>query len=567
MSSAAKGPTEHPLGGLTPDQFEALVFLLAREEFSEVVRIRAKDRGLDARRPDGSGATLRGWQAKRFTGEINWQQCQESVRRAIAFWRPPRVTFAFPKLLSAKEQEDFRSKLIEEFPRIRLDWWDGGELQARMRDTEGGRRAAAWLFDNLEASEEKMRRALAVGGELADARQAAERVAEIQGYVDRDPHLHYTIVSADKNAPDTPPAAGTIISLEAEFGSKQVRFDGSERYPGAAVDAGLAGRLIFSDDEQGRRARKAIDTAAESGEPVTITSGLESSFERVPVGLRGLLPEGPTAGTFEIYPAEALEPGDRPAAETMSLLVRSGGAELGIVLTPLDPPVGQTGLLVGSVGGLELQLNFHGQPGDGEIEMGWRWTPGEGSALEQLLAARLMLAAHRLQPVELFDPGLDRVVVSAVMDELDDQDQRVAEIEKEIAYLGFVAEVEAWIGKPLYPPSVPSDADAKVLGELIGRIRNPTVEGTWKRLELTMTNPPEHKRFVVAVVRPIYAPLFGQTHYVGGELVAIPEAQLESEHVNASVGDTVAIVPGADDSVSVIFESPLDAPEAALLPK
>ena len=82
-----------------------------------------------------------------------------------------------------------------------------------------------------------------------------------------------------------------------------------------------------------------------------------------------------------------------------------------------------------------------------------------------------------------------------------------------------------------------------------------------------MTNPPENERFAVAAVRAIYAPLFGETHYVGGELVAIPEAQLEPEHANASVGDIVAIVPGADDSVSVIFESPLDAPEAALLSK
>ena len=282
--------------------------------------------------------------------------------------------------------------------------------------------------------------------------------------LNRDPHLRYTIVSADKNAPHTPPAAGTIISLEAEFGSKQVRFDASERYPGAAADAGLTGRLIFSDDEVGRRARLAIDTAAETGEAVRITSGLASRFDRVPIGLRGLLPEGPTAGIFEIHPAGDLKPPERPPPGTMSLLVRAGETELGVVLTSVDPPAGQTGLLVGSVGGLELRLNFHGQPGDGQIGMGWRWTTGEGSALEQLLAAQLVLAAHRLQPVELFDPGLDRIVVSAVMDELDDLDQRVAEIEEAIAYLGFAVEVETWTGKPLYPPAIPSDADAKVLG-------------------------------------------------------------------------------------------------------
>src|SRR5271156_3644227 len=49
------------------DQFEALVFLLARTTDEGVVPVRAKDHGLDARLPDPQGRTLRGWQAKRFT--------------------------------------------------------------------------------------------------------------------------------------------------------------------------------------------------------------------------------------------------------------------------------------------------------------------------------------------------------------------------------------------------------------------------------------------------------------------------------------------------------------------
>jgi hypothetical protein len=129
-----KGPIDHPLGSLTPDQFEALVYLLARDEFPGAVRIRAKDHGLDARTLDAGGATLRGWQAKRFTAAINWGQCQESMRRAVAFWRPLRVTFAFPKILSGNEQKNFRGRLIEEFPRIQIDWWGLEELQTRIRD-------------------------------------------------------------------------------------------------------------------------------------------------------------------------------------------------------------------------------------------------------------------------------------------------------------------------------------------------------------------------------------------------------------------------------------------------
>jgi hypothetical protein len=564
MAVTPKGPTEYPLGGLTPDQFEALVFLIARDEFPEVVRIRAKDRGLDARRPDPSGATLRGWQAKRFTGDIKWDQCEESVRRALAFWRPPRLTFAFPKILSAKEQDDFRTRLIEKFPHQHLDWWDDEELQARMRDTEGGRRAAAWLFDNLEETEERMRRAIAVGGELADAYQAAERVAEIQSFVDRDPHLRYTIVSADVDAPPTPPAAETIVSFEAQFGSKRVRFDGTQRYPGAAADAGIAGRLLFSDDEAGRSAREALDRAAKTGEAVIISSGLRASFDKVPVSLRGLLPEGEISGAIELEPVP-LPDSSSAAPEVLSVLVRCGTAELGLTLAPLDPPPGQTGLLVGSAGGLELRLDFHGKPGEGKIAMSWRWAPGEGTALEQLLAAQLLLAAHRGEPVEVYDPAFGRVVISSLIDGPSDRNARISELEAEIAYLEYVVETEVWIGAPLRPPASPGEADAKVLSELIGRIRNPKVEGTWDRIELTMTNRPDLDAFVLAVVRPIYAPLFGETHYAGGELVAIPRAKLAPESAGANVGETIAVVPAGDDTVTITLSSPADAPEVALL--
>lgn len=124
-------------------------------------------KGLDARLPGPLERTRRGWEAKRYTSQINWGQCRESVRRALAFWRPPRITFCFPRDLSAAEQESFRSDLAGHFPEVRLDFWSGSELQRLIRDTDEGRRAAAWLFANPQADREAMLRAMAVGGELA----------------------------------------------------------------------------------------------------------------------------------------------------------------------------------------------------------------------------------------------------------------------------------------------------------------------------------------------------------------------------------------------------------------
>ena len=179
MTAAPRGPIEYPLGGLSWEQFQSLVFLLARAEDSAVVPVRAKDHGLDARLPNSAGLTLRGWQAKRYTASINWGECQESARRAVAFWRPPRITFAFPRDLSAGQQKTFRTKLSERFRSVHFDWWGESELQRRMRDTDEGRRAASWLFAHLESDRDEMLRAMAAGGPLSDAGDAAKRLAEV----------------------------------------------------------------------------------------------------------------------------------------------------------------------------------------------------------------------------------------------------------------------------------------------------------------------------------------------------------------------------------------------------
>jgi hypothetical protein len=49
--------------------------------------------------------------------------------------------------------------------------------------------------------------------------------------------------------------------------------------------------------------------------------------------------------------------------------------------------------------GLELFMSLRGGEAGRERPMDCRWTLGEGNALEQLLAAEVMLAAHRGQLV------------------------------------------------------------------------------------------------------------------------------------------------------------------------
>lgn len=131
----AKGPGTFDLSTVTPEDFETLAYLLAHAENGNVVIVRNKDRGLDARLPDRSGGTLRGWQAKRFTSELHVKQCQSSLDNAFAFWRPLRVTFVFAQDLSAAEQTAFQNEVVVHHAEVRVDFWSETEVQRRLRDS------------------------------------------------------------------------------------------------------------------------------------------------------------------------------------------------------------------------------------------------------------------------------------------------------------------------------------------------------------------------------------------------------------------------------------------------
>ena len=563
MELSPKGPVDYPLERLTPDQFEILTFLLTRAEFPEVVHIRQNDFGLDARRPGvGGKATLRGWQSKHFAGRINWTNCQESVRRAIPFWRPLLITFAFPKVLSGKEQKEFERELVDEFPDLRLDWWDATEIQRRMRADEAGRQAADWLFGNPEADKEALRKALAVGGELSNPGQAAARLAEIQKAVgEGDPHLHYgtSAREADTPAPGLP--AGTVASLEIEIDGKRVRFDAGERYPGAAQNAGLGAQLIYSDDEEGRRAREAVDQVIREGGSTLISSGIAAEFGPVPMGFRGLLPEEPIKGAVEIHAV------GRPDAEPRGLpvLVRAGGSEIGVVLVPAEPPEGWERMTSGSAGGLEVFLSLRPRSEGGvQLRMDWRWHLGEGTALEQRLAAEVMLAGYRGAPVELVTPHDGKVVVSGALEDVDRSETELAELEQVREFLRLAAEAETWLGSPLYPPARPTEADAKVLSELAARIRRSKSGGTVESIKFTLAKSVAdiEQPFQLLVMQNSYGRLFGDTRYLGLERIHVPKAEFDDSVTGEEgPGETVLVVPAEEEKARIFFHSPREAPE------
>lgn len=514
---------------------------------------------MDARLPDPHGNTLRGWQAKRYTGQINWEECRTSVSRALAFWRPPRITFCFPRDLSGGEQKSFRAELIERFPEVRLDFWPGGELQRLIRDTPEGERASAWLFENPGADREAMLRAIAVGGELEDTRQAVERQAVIQEFLDRDPHVHYTMLSRGPEGPYTPPAERTFLSVTLVLNGQEVRIDAAARYGGALEDLGAVPQLAFTDDDAGKQALETIRRLHRYGGRASIASGLGTVMDPVPVGLRGLMPEEGLWGPVEVIaePPQAVE----PASFRQPVVVRCGAVELGMVLTESEPADGWAGALRGAAGGVELFFSLRGPRDAIESRLDWRYTRGEGTGLEQLLGARLMLAAVDGALVEIVQPHDGHLLISGTLDAVDDIAEWRAELADRERFLGYVAELEAWLGAPLHPPADPSSDDAEVLSVAIPLIRQPESPITWKRVELAgdAARPDASGPFQCVLLQALHADLFGERVYLGIEMLHLPEAQMEVDAEGAA-----AIVPlGESGEGTSRLHHPDEAPPEA----
>jgi hypothetical protein len=353
-----------------------------------------------------------------------------------------------------------------------------------------------------------------------------------------------------------------MLSVETEIGDERIRFDAAERYPGAANDAGVAGRLVFSDDKAGRDAKDAVERVMREGGSAQIAEGVSALLDEIPVGLRGLVPETALPGKVEIT---AVDPKPVPMPG-LPVLVQAGSAELGLVLGGVEPLPEWDMTAAGSAGGLEVFMSYRGDEDPREANMSWRWQLGEGSAMEQLLAAQIMLAAHRGEEIVLINPFDGNVLVRALMDKPAEAQERIEGIEAVCQVLGLVSEVEAWIEAPLDPPADPTEDDASVLRELLPRIRKPDERGGLESIDLVLTQPTLELAdvFQLSICSAFRATLFGTERYFGMDWIYVPRARLRESSGEEQAGDKVTVVPEGDPNATKRrFYRPSEVDEAA----
>ena len=565
MSAKLKpiGPDDPDLGALSPEQFEDLVFLLAHAEDAGVVPIRAKDQGLDARLPAAGGrATAWGWQAKRFTRGINWEECRTSIRRAKAFWRPIWMTFCFPRELSAIEQAAFVSELVEQSPGLTLDFWSGKELKRRMRASEEGRRAAEYFFGDPTALVEAMRRVATVGGELNAADQALARLDEINQFLQRDPHFDYEIGLTNPDAPQSTPRPGTIVSLDLEVEKTRIRLNASERYPGAAAERGPRGALVFDNEAAAKRAREELDRIGREGGTAELGPGTRVRMDRVPDGLSELLPEEMSAESVEVTALPG-RPGPRP--RSVPILVAAGEIEAVVDFSAVDPPTGWNRAIQGGFGGLDITMLIRQRKGQREryeSRMDWEHKMGVGPTMEQLASLELVATMYAGAAVQLYSQDKQALLTEATGAE-QSAGPDMEGVEARLELLRALAEVEAWTGEQLEPPPNWRQEDAQAVYAALGVVREPfreDIEGI--RVELTYRpeampdEPAELHQF--AVVQELAINLFGQEIPLGKQMIHLPKGRI-TEIDESDLTAVVVPASGVKGSIRV-FPPRMPAP-------
>ena len=216
----------------------------------------------------------------------------------------------------------------------------------------------------------------------------------------------------------------------------------------------------------------------------------------------------------------------------------------------VDSPQGWDFTLGGGVGGLELFQFARDVDGALQSQLDWRFTRGIGSALDQLLACRVMLGALQEKKVELRRPGEAEPFVTAAFVPPGDTEAWQEELDVAEIFLGYVAELEAWLGATLDPPARPSEDDLRTLGWIIPAIRGEQANVTWTRVEVEIdpqaVQADDGGSFKLSILQSLSARIFDREVFLGTELFELDEAQLEGD------GTTRAMVPAAGDGTGTM---------------
>ena len=387
------GPVSYALGSLTPTNFERLCWRLVRLQHPEAQFLDNPDGGVDTLLPAEDGTQyVRAWQAKRYTGSVQWAKCRESLDRAVATYKVPHVTFCFARNLTGPQEKKFQTELAIRHRGVKVDWLGFDELHALLTETREGDAVARFFFGAPFNDKEAIERAIALGGKLETADDALAHLRYVQGaFAHKDPYFRVDAHAVATGAP-VPTAPDTVMSVIEEADGVTSRLDIAPHDQEAMRLFGPAFSIGFTDDEQGRKAREAFDSAVKSGAAARIEGGIRMVFDRLPKFMEQLVGKEMLPDILEMSPARAVTVAPRTWAAELSIKGQPELGSLAVDLAPDGVPAGWDACLRGKAGGTEVRVLSRWRGDRGEMNFRLRHVRDGSAAVQQAVSLRLLRA-------------------------------------------------------------------------------------------------------------------------------------------------------------------------------
>ena len=433
-----RGPVSYDLPAMPPVEFERMCFRLVRLEHPEVEKpADTQDGGADALLPTQGGGYKRAWQAKRFSGSINWTQCKRSFEVAVKNFSPDEYTFCFPRDLTKAEQKTFDKHFRDQGNPVKVNYWNGSELLARLTESVEGRTVAKTFFDDNAEVLEKIARATAAKGALDTPGDALERIRPVGEFLaTHDAYFTYPASTHATDQPGSTPPAESVMSVATMESGITTRYDVVPRDAEAMELYGPKGKLVFDREKHAEAIR-----ALEAGEPV-VAEDVEVTWEQLPPALKEEVGK-PIRGRIQLG---AAEPAPQPAAMKARVTAARDGdrVHLHVDLKPVAAPADWEGCLEGRFGGLRIRLLFRRTQKAGEMTLNYHWSFVDGPIEDHLRALKMLDLIARGANVSVEDRNDPdrRVDLESASDQLDPPELLLRFVENLHA-------IEEWTGKRL----------------------------------------------------------------------------------------------------------------------
>jgi hypothetical protein len=553
----AKGATRYDLVEMPDEEFESMCARLIRLEFPAAFKpADTFDGGADMALANDDGGYIRCWQSKRFRSNVPWTKCKKSFAAACTNWNPEHYTFCFPRELTIGEQKTFDKHFRRPATDIKVDYWNGEELQARLNGSDEGQRVARTFFDDVALDRENTYRAIEAGGRLDTPMDALDRLSNIGGFLaGKDAYFSYPSATHEAEGPSPPVTPGSVMSVGTIDRDVASRIDMVPRDEEAMERYGPRFVLQPTDSEEGMRAAERLQQALREGQAVEIEEGLDVTFTQMPPGFEDVVGQRMVGGTVQIGPARLVRPEAPPWKTRMRATTDAGTASLDVYLQQADVvPAGWDDEFAGRYGGLDVTGRFRRRGTGGELRWTLRYSRDDSPIREQVAALQFVKATCGTGELVLSDVGNTGRPELRLPTEPGDF---LAESLALLTFLEDVRAIEEWADVEYVLPPKVSASEARDIAHIAHIVRNRGRSIRWKHVEMTVRRPavqPLRDGRLLRIEMKARATILGRVVALGYSRLEIADYNVATVQPAAGQPDTfhVRVEPAEGDDAPIV---------------